>query len=894
MAHTPQVHIPWLHQTLQVFFSLDPKVNPQWKSFSDAINILEPQEDFRALNEHLRCVTFLNGDLLTPDDLYVLCRIRLIPAWKRVITNKNRPPFLARWYLHVNSLLCEHSVKPDYKERVHFDLRLHAAIESNDLELAQRLLKVVNIEERDAQNRGIQAIHVAAMKGSLRSVELLLAHGVNIDSEDSEGMTPLFYAAYRGKLDLLHYLLSKGANASHIEHQGRTAVYWAANTGKTAALQILISHGCDPNVKTRLGRSALSKAAWSAQIEVVKVLCELPNVRLDEGDSKGRTPLHNAVWGESGGRAGKKLAFGNTSDSPECASILITSLKSRGLSIDLPDRSGNTPLCIAASTNAPKSVSLLLHHGANILHRNKYRNTPIHEAVRRGHLTCAKLILETGCVSVNLPGYNDLTPLLTTITCGQLVMCRYLLTFAEVEVREKAVELSIQYQEKEVLKVILGKYYGKLKEEFILKAIEMGNMDVLEIILNSFQSISDFSILAEAAKICPIRIFCLIFSRFLGEISSDLYLFASHNSDLLVFSFLFGKIPLTSEDFLTILSTSSESHCVLLVEKVPHMWSVVDGNTQETPLHKACFRGFSLLVDRLLTASGTEYCEFIARKDAVGLTAYANAVMNRHLSIAAYLEEIYRKGSSEPLETCIVSLSYTDIPHSFPPNPIPLSAYPATYPRLTPPCKQLHEANLEFITTQDQLKTLENLSLTWTAIGLDMEYYSFDEKRGTIALIQISDGQTDFVIDPFQCEVGEFMRKLMGNEKCLKVLHGADSDLIWLQMDYEAFAVNVFDTARAHRVVTQEPGLSSLAKLLDLYLHISLDKLFQIADWRIRPLPPCMLSYARHDSHYLLPLYSTLTTSMTDSALLETALLCNKLCRKTPSLRHQRIQLTVK
>jgi len=38
-------------------------------------------------------------------------------------------------------------------------------------------------------------------------------------------------------------------------------------------------------------------------------------------------------------------------------------------------------------------------------------------------------------------------------------------------------------------------------------------------------------------------------------------------------------------------------------------------------------------------------------------------------------------------------------------------------------------------------------------------------------------------------------------------------------------------------------------------LNTELDKTFQVADWRIRPLPKGMMDYARNDSHYLIPVY---------------------------------------
>ena len=48
----------------------------------------------------------------------------------------------------------------------------------------------------------------------------------------------------------------------------------------------------------------------------------------------------------------------------------------------------------------------------------------------------------------------------------------------------------------------------------------------------------------------------------------------------------------------------------------------------------------------------------------------------------------------------------------------------------------------------------------------------------------------------------------------------------------------------------------SLAWLLQNYCNLSGDKQFQLADWRIRPLPEAMQQYARQDTRHLTYIYS--------------------------------------
>lgn len=96
--------------------------------------------------------------------------------------------------------------------------------------------------------------------------------------------------------------------------------------------------------------------------------------------------------------------------------------------------------------------------------------------------------------------------------------------------------------------------------------------------------------------------------------------------------------------------------------------------------------------------------------------------------------------------------------------------------------------------------------------------------------------------------------------RIVKVLHGADMDIVWLQRDFGLYIVNMFDTGQAARVL--EFPRFSLAYLLDHYCGVTADKKYQLADWRIRPLPNEMLKYAREDTHYLLYIYDRLRAEL--------------------------------
>lgn len=56
-----------------------------------------------------------------------------------------------------------------------------------------------------------------------------------------------------------------------------------------------------------------------------------------------------------------------------------------------------------------------------------------------------------------------------------------------------------------------------------------------------------------------------------------------------------------------------------------------------------------------------------------------------------------------------------------------------------------------------------------------------------------------------------------------------------------------------------------LANLLERFCNFGADKRFQLADWRIRPLPSDMLYYARADTHFLLFIFHSLLAAVKTS-----------------------------
>ncbi|KAG0711668.1 Exosome component 10 [Chionoecetes opilio] len=185
--------------------------------------------------------------------------------------------------------------------------------------------------------------------------------------------------------------------------------------------------------------------------------------------------------------------------------------------------------------------------------------------------------------------------------------------------------------------------------------------------------------------------------------------------------------------------------------------------------------------------------------------------------------------------------------------------------QLTPvapqPPKPLDTTPLTMITTEQELADMVAKLKTCTEFAVDLEHHSFRSYLGLTCLIQISTREEDFIVDPLALR-GKLtiLNEVFTDNKITKVLHGSDYDVLWLQRDCGVYVVNLFDTHQAATVL--EYPRRSLAALLSCFCEVQANKVFQRADWRIRPLNPEFIDYARQDSHYLLYIYDLMRNEL--------------------------------
>lgn len=197
-----------------------------------------------------------------------------------------------------------------------------------------------------------------------------------------------------------------------------------------------------------------------------------------------------------------------------------------------------------------------------------------------------------------------------------------------------------------------------------------------------------------------------------------------------------------------------------------------------------------------------------------------------------------------------------------------------------------------FVETEDQLNSLmEDLSKV-KELAVDLEHHSYRTFMGFTCVLQISTWEKDYVVDALKLRDRlHVLNDVFTNPAILKVFHGADSDIEWLQRDLSVYVVNMFDTYQASKLL----GFArlSLAHLLYRYCKVEANKEYQLFDWRKRPLPESAIKYAREDTHYLLYIYQLMRNELIQHANGKTNLLeavfdrSRETCRKVyckPSL----------
>jgi len=279
------------------------------------------------------------------------------------------------------------------------DLRLIDAVKAADKARIGALITEgadVNASEGD----GRTALHWAAFKNDLDTVNLLIQRGARVNAATDLGVTPLWVACANASTAIVSRLLDARADPNISPESDGTPLMIAARTGNTEAVKLLLSHRADVNAREMSrGQTALMWAVAEQHADVVKLLLEkgananarsitsrryvLMCCQEFEGDPGG------ADYVEEGGDT--PLLFAARVGDIESARLLLAA----GAPIEDAAPTGATPLVLAAHSDQGAFAAFLLEKKANP-NADGAGYTALHAAVLRGNVPLVRALLAHG------------------------------------------------------------------------------------------------------------------------------------------------------------------------------------------------------------------------------------------------------------------------------------------------------------------------------------------------------------------------------------------------------------------------------------------------------------------------------------------------------------------
>ncbi|XP_029399894.1 ankycorbin isoform X2 [Mus pahari] len=180
--------------------------------------------------------------------------------------------------------------KSDTNEWNKNDDRLLQAVENGDAEKVASLLGKKGASATKHDSEGKTAFHLAAAKGHVECLKVMVTHGVDVTAQDSSGHSALHVAAKNGHPECIRRLLQYKSPAESIDNSGKTALHYAAAQGCLQAVQLLCEHKSPINLKDLDGNIPLLVAVQNGHSEACHFLLD-HGADVNSRDKNGRTAL---------------------------------------------------------------------------------------------------------------------------------------------------------------------------------------------------------------------------------------------------------------------------------------------------------------------------------------------------------------------------------------------------------------------------------------------------------------------------------------------------------------------------------------------------------------------------------------------------------------------------
>ncbi|EEZ97316.2 histone-lysine N-methyltransferase EHMT2 [Tribolium castaneum] len=248
----------------------------------------------------------------------------------------------------------------EYGDEVYEMNELIVAVKNNALEKIATILgsKTLDVNSKIPECQDGTILHIAAEKGNVSIVHMLVVAGTQTDVYDKDQNTPLMAAVMAANNETVRYLIKTGADIHLKGTDGMTALHLAAKCGNLHACQLLVDNS--------------------------------PRKAVNCQDDGGWTPL---VWACEHG-------YGD----------VATFLINKGADPSVRDVEHNVALHWAAFSGSCHIAGLLLDKGCDVNAVNAHGDTPLHIGARQDMYDCNVVLLARGA-DVTLLNKNNESPL---------------------------------------------------------------------------------------------------------------------------------------------------------------------------------------------------------------------------------------------------------------------------------------------------------------------------------------------------------------------------------------------------------------------------------------------------------------------------------------------------
>lgn len=177
--------------------------------------------------------------------------------------------------------ICDNDTATNKSKEIYGILKRKSLSSSDIKKIEKLILDGADVNYRNLDNskkkkrpKGYSLLFVAASKGHVEAVKLLLRAGAFVDLTTVYGSTPLIRASRNGRVEIVEILLAMGADVNHVNNYGSSSLMWASRGGHLEVMDKLIEALADVNLMAIDGDTALISASRHNKYEAVQKLVQ--------------------------------------------------------------------------------------------------------------------------------------------------------------------------------------------------------------------------------------------------------------------------------------------------------------------------------------------------------------------------------------------------------------------------------------------------------------------------------------------------------------------------------------------------------------------------------------------------------------------------------------------